>query len=143
MRRLLNGVLGLIMVIVISATGIFEIFVGVRTLVRLNKGEYLETTAKILKIETEQVPDDDAPGGYREDQIITVEYTVNGKKVVATLNENPSEFYEGQELTILYYVNDPTQNLLPGSNGATYMIVAGSVAIVVSVIIFLKNIGIF
>jgi len=139
MQRLLSGVLGIVMSIVFVAAGIFTLVMGIGHLQKLNAGKYVETQATITKIETIEVSDSDAPGGTREEYEVTVEYTVDGKKVVSQLRETPKEFYEGMELTVIYNIDKPTDVTLPGTTGAYIMMGMGVLAILVGVVMFLKR----
>ena len=139
MQKILSGVLGIVMALVFLAAGVFTIVMGVGHLQKLHAGKYVETQATITKIETIEVSDEDAPGGTREDYEITVEFTVDGKKVVSQLRETPKEFYEGMELTVLYNMDKPTDVTLPGTTGAYIMIGMGVVAILLSVVLILKR----
>lgn len=139
MQRLLSGVLGIVMSIVFVAAGIFTLVMGIGHLQKLNAGKYVETQATITKIETIEVSDSDAPGGTREEYEVTVEYTVDGKKVVSQLRETPKEFYEGMELTVIYNIDKPTDVTLPGTTGAYIMMGMGMLAILAGVVMFLKR----
>jgi len=139
MQRLLSGVLGIVMSIVFVAAGIFTLVMGIGHLQKLNAGKYVETQATITKIETIEVSDSDAPGGTREEYEVTVEYTVDGKKVVSQLRETPKEFYEGMELTVIYNIDKPTDVTLPGTTGAYIMMGMGVLAILAGVVMFLKR----
>ena len=139
MKRIVSGVVGIIMILVFLAAGIFVLVTGIDHLQKLHAGKYTETQATITKIETTEVSDSDAPGGIREDYEITVEYTVDGKKVVSLLRETPKEFYEGMELTVIYNIDNPTDVTLPGPTGAYIMIGMGVVAILISVVMFLRR----
>ena len=139
MKRIVSGVMGIVLALLFLAAGIFTLVTGISHLQKLNAGKFVETQATITKIETMEVSDDDAPGGIREDYEITVEYTVDGKKIVSQLRETPKEFYEGMELTVIYNMDKPTDVTLPGTTGAYIMIGMGAVAILISVVMFLRR----
>jgi len=140
MNKIVSGVVGIVMAIVFLAAGVFTLVTGIGHLQKLNAGKFVETQATITKIETMEVSDDDAPGGIREDYEITVEYTVDGKKVVSQLRETPKEFYEGMELTVIYNMDKPTDVTLPGTTGAYIMIGMGVVGIIVGLVLILNKI---
>ncbi len=139
MKKLLSGVVGIVLAVAFLAAGIFSIVTGVKQMNKIKSGKYVETQATITEIESYTVSDNDDLGGVHEEYTITVEYTVDGKKVVAQLNETPDEFYEGMELTVLYNVDKPTDNILPGSNGAYFLIGFGALAIIVSAVMIIKK----
>ena len=139
MNRILNLVLSILIGLVVFAVGIFNIVTGIKQIHKQKSGKYVETQAVITKIEMVEVSDDDAPGGYREEYELTAEYTAGGKKVVAVLNENPKDYYEGMELTICYNVDNPLDNILPGSKGGAIMIAVGVVSILIGAAVFIKN----
>ena len=140
MNKIVSGVVGIVMAIVFLAAGVFTLVTGIGHLQKLNAGKFVETQATITKIETMEVSDDDAPGGIREDYEITVEYTVDGKKIVSQLRETPKEFYEGMELTVIYNMDKPTDVTLPGTTGAYIMIGMGVVGIIVGLVLILNKI---
>ena len=139
MKKLLSGVVGIVFALIFLAAGVFCTVTGISQLKKLNEGKYVETQATITKVETITVSDSDAPGGTREEYEITVEYTLDGKKVVTLLNGTPKEFYEGMELTVLYNVDNPMDVTLPGTTGAIIMIAMGVVAALAGVVMFLKR----
>ena len=139
MKRLFSGVLGIVFALVFVAAGIFVIVMGVGRIQKMNSADYVETQATITKIETTEITDSDEPGGTRTEYEVTVEYTVDGKTVVAQLNETPKDFYEGMELTVRYNVNKPTDVILPGNGGAYIMIGLGVFASLAGVFMFLKS----
>ena len=140
MKKLMNGVLGIVFALVFLAAGVFCAVMGISQLKKLSDGKYVETQATITKVETVTVSDSDAPGGTREEYEITVEYTLDGKKVVTLLNNGtPKEFYEGMELTVLYNVDDPTDVVLPGATGYYIMIALGVVGVLAGVVMFLRR----
>ena len=140
MRNFLNGVGALIFALVFLAAGIFCIVLGANKISKLNSGNYTEIKSTITKVETIETADSDSENGVRVDHKITVEYTVDGTKYVSVLNENPDEFHEGMELTVLCNKDDPTDIILPGKGGAIILIVLGAVAILVSGAMVLKKI---
>lgn len=139
MKKMMTGIMGIVLAVVFLAVGIFVLVMGINHLQKLNAGKYVETQATITKIETDVVHDPDSPGGTREEYEITVEYTVDGKKYVSRLGETPKEFHEGMELTVLYNVDNPMDVTLPGTTGAIIMIAMGVVAALAGVVMFLKR----
>lgn len=139
MRRLLSGVGALVLAVIILAAGIFNITLGVRKIVKVNTGKFVETQAVITKIDTVEVADSDAPGGMREEYSITVEYDVDGVKYVSQLGEIPNEFHDGMELTVLYNIDKPSEVVLPGSGGAFIMIGLGVVGVLAGAVLILKK----
>ncbi len=139
MKKLLSGVVGIVFALIFLAAGVFCTVTGISQLKKLNEGKYVETQATITKVETITVSDSDAPGGTREEYEITVEYTLDGKKVVTLLNGTPKEFYEGMELTVLYNIDKPTDVILPGATGFYIMIGLGVVGILIGIVLILKR----
>ena len=139
MNRLLSGVGALVLAVIILASGVLNIVLGASRLVKMNTGKYVETQAVVTKIETVEVSDDDAPGGMREDYVLTVEYDVDGSKHVSQLGETPKTFHEGMELTVLYNIDKPSEVVLPGSGGAFIMIGLGVVGVLAGAVLILKK----
>ena len=139
MKRMVSGVMAIVMAIVFLAAGVLLIVLGVGRLQKTNSAKYVETQATITKVETNEIPDSDAAGGYRTEYEVTVEYTVDGKKVVTQLSETPKDFYEGMELAVRYNVDKPTDVILPGNGGAVIMLVLGVVGILGGVVMFVRN----
>ena len=133
----LNRLLSLIMSVVFIAVGIFVTFSGINRLVKLNAGQYAETQAVITRIESREVLDTET-GSREMEYDLTVEYSVDGKKYVSQLSENPREFHEGMELTVLYDVDHPDDVVLPGTAGAFIMIGMGIVAILAAAVLLFK-----
>jgi|GEM_PF-2485071 hypothetical protein len=139
MNRVLSGVLGLVLALVVLAAGGLNLVLGISHLHKLHTGQYAETQATITRIETVEVADSEATGGTRTEYEITVEYTLDGKKVVTQLGEIPKDFYEGMELTVLYNVDKPTDVTLPGTTGSYIMIGMGAVAVLLGVVMILRR----
>ena len=139
MKRALSGVLGIVMALIFLAVGIFVIVMGVQRLQKTSSADYVDTKATVTKIETNEIRDEDAAGGYRTEYVVTVEYTVDGKKVVTQLSETPKDFYEGMELDVRYNMNKPTDVILPGSGGAFIIIGMGVVALIAGAVMFLRR----
>ena len=133
-----SAIISLLIVVIILAAGIVNLVLGITRLNKLGSGRYKEVEATITNIETfiEHDSENDIDNERYE---ITVEYTVDGKKYVSQLGETPKEFHEGMQLTVLYDTEDPTDVVLPGKTGAYIMIGIGIVAILVSIIMFLKK----
>ena len=138
MKNFFKGVGALIFALIFLAAGVLCLMLGIKRLNDLSAGKYAEVQAKIVKIEAETVYDDDA---VREEYTITVEYTVDGVKYVSILGENPREFHEGMELTVLYRVDNPSEVVLPGKTGSYIMIGLGAVGIIIGIVLILKKIS--
>ena len=136
MKQGVNGITKILFGAVFVAAGVLLIILGINRLVKLNAGKYVETQAKITKIETTLVSDED---GSHEEHEITVEYQVDGKKFVSRLSENPREFYEGMELTVLYDVDKPTTVVLPGKASSFIMMALCFVGVICGLIFIIKN----
>lgn len=139
MNKLLTGIMGIVFAVVFIAAGVFCLITGINQMQKMKQGKYVETQATITQIETNEISDSDAPSGYRTEYDITVEYTLDGKKVVAQLNGTPKDFYEGMELTVLYNQDKPTDVVLPGNTGNYIMIGLGVVAILAGAFALLKR----
>ena len=139
MNKLLTGIMGIVFAVVFIAAGVFCLITGINQMQKMKQGKYVETQATITQIETNEISDSDAPSGYRTEYDITVEYTLDGKKVVAQLNGTPKDFYEGMELTVLYNQDKPTDVVLPGTTGNYIMIGLGVVAILAGAFALLKR----
>ncbi|MBQ9544937.1 MAG: DUF3592 domain-containing protein [Clostridia bacterium] len=139
MKNFFSGIGALVLALIFLAAGIFCIYLGADKINKTNSGKYVETKATITKIDKTETYDDDAPGNSRVDYAITVEYTVDGKTYVSQLKENPSEFSEGMELTVVYNVDDPNEVTLPGVGGAYIMIGLGVIGIIASGVLVLKR----
>lgn len=137
MNRLLNGVLSIVMIVVFLAAGIFMLVMGIGRFQAVSAGRFQETQATITRIDTRTETDPDGPDRTVYD--IMVEYEADGKKVVAQLEENPKDFYEGMELTVQYNMDKPTEVTLPGSGGAFFMIGFGIVAVLCSAVMVLQK----
>lgn len=127
MNRLINGVASIVMAVILLATGIFLLVMGIGRFQAISAGKFQETQATITQIETRRVPEQDRPDRIEYD--ITVEYEVDGKKVVSQLDTTPKEFHEGMELAVQYNMDNPTEVTLPGNGGAFIMMVMGVVAL--------------
>lgn len=136
MKQGVNGITKILFGAVFVAAGVLLIILGINRLVKLNAGKYVETQAKITKIETTLVSDED---GSHEEHEITVEYQVDGKKFVSRLSENPREFYEGMELTVLYDVDKPTTVVLPGKASSFIMMALGFVGVICGLMVIIKK----
>jgi len=130
MKRFLSGVGALIFSVIFIAAGVFCTITGIKHIVKLKNGGFNETEATITKIESYEVSDSDASGGYRTEYNITVEFTVDGKKFVTLLNDTPKEFHEGMTLKVVYDKNDPNEVYLPGNTGSFIMIGLGIIGII-------------
>ncbi len=136
MKQGVNGITKILFGAVFVAAGVLLIILGINRLVKMNAGKYVETQAKITKIETTLVSDED---GSHEEHEITVEYQVDGKKFVSCLSENPREFYEGMELTVLYDVDKPTTVVLPGKASSFIMMALGFVGVIGGLMVIIKK----
>lgn len=136
MKQGVNGITKILFGAVFVAAGVLLIILGINRLVKMNAGKYVETQAKITKIETTLVSDED---GSHEEYEITVEYQVDGKKFVSRLSENPREFYEGMELTVLYDVDKPTTVVLPGKASSFIMMALGFVGVICGLMVIIKK----
>lgn len=136
MKQGVNGITKILFGAVFVAAGVLLIILGINRLVKMNAGKYVETQAKITKIETTLVSDED---GSHEEHEITVEYQVDGKKFVSRLSENPREFYEGMELTVLYDVDKPTTVVLPGKASSFIMMALGFVGVICGLMVIIKK----
>ena len=136
MKQGVNGITKILFGAVFVAAGVLLIILGINRLVKLNAGKYVETQAKITKIETTFVSDED---GSHEEHEITVEYQVDGKKFVSRLSENPREFYEGMELTVLYDIDKPTTVVLPGKASSFIMMALGFVGVICGLMVIIKK----
>lgn len=139
MNRTLARVGSMAFSLIFIAVGIFILGLGVKRMVNLNAGKYIETQATITRIEASEAFDSDAPGGTRTEYDITVEYKINGRKYVSRLGEEPKDFYEGMELTVLYNVDDPTDVILPGQASSFIMMGMGVVGIAAGAVTFFKR----
>lgn len=113
--------------------GAFLLFMGGTRLLKMNSKDYVTTEATITNIREEVVHDSEH--GYRTNYFITVEYEVDGKKVVTVLSETPNSFYEGMNLTIKYNIKNPTDTILPGTGGAYIFLIMGGIAVVSAICI--------
>ena len=136
MKQGVNGITKILFGAVFVAAGVLLIILGINRLVKMNAGKYVVTQAKITKIETTLVSDED---GSHEEHEITVEYQVDGKKFVSRLSENPREFYEGMELTVLYDVDKPTTVVLPGKASSFIMMALGFVGVICGLMVIIKK----
>ena len=136
MNRIINRIVPLLMSLAFAVAGIFIIYQGVNRLGKLNAGRYTETQATITRIDTRTESDSD--GFEKTVYDLTVEYSLDGRKVVAQLRENPRDFYEGMELAVLYDVEDPTDVILPGTANAFIMIGVGAFAVLAGAVLFIK-----
>ena len=136
MNRIINRIVPLLMSLAFAVAGIFIIYQGVNRLGKLNAGRYTETQATITRIDTRTESDSD--GFEKTVYDLTVEYSLDGRKVVAQLRENPRDFYEGMELAVLYDVEDPTAVILPGTANAFIMIGVGAFAVLAGAVLFIK-----
>lgn len=136
MKQGVNGITKILFGAVFVVAGVLLIILGINRLVKMNAGKYVETQAKITKIETTLVSDED---GSHEEHEITVEYQVDGKKFVSRLSENPREFYEGMELTVLYDVDKPTTVVLPGKASSFIMMALGFVGVICGLMVIIKK----
>ncbi|MBQ9488678.1 MAG: hypothetical protein IJU80_01965, partial [Lachnospiraceae bacterium] len=59
---------------------------------------------------------------------------------VSHLGENPREFYEGMELTVLYEIEKPTEVILPGKTSSYIMIAMGAVAVICGGVVILRKV---
>lgn len=139
MKRILSGVGGIVLALIFVAAGVVCLIMGISRMQKMNAGKYVETKATIVKIETVSVADPDAPGGFRDEHTVTVEYTVDGKKYVSQMSETPDKMYEGMELNVLYNVDDPTEVILPGNTGTYIMIGLGAVGILAGLAVLFKK----
>lgn len=137
MNRLFARIGGVMFAVIFIVAGGLSLTMGVRRMVKLNTGKYVETQATITRIETTHYADSDT--GSRTDYDITVEYVIDGRKYVSQLGEQPSNFYEGMELTVLYNVDNPTDLILPGQMGSYIMIGLGIVGIAAGIAAFFKR----
>ena len=137
MNRLLNGVLSIVMAVILVGVGVFMLTMGVGRLRALNTGKFVETQATVTRIDTRTESDPDGPDRTVYD--LTVEYTVDGKKVVAQLEDNPKDFYEGMELTVQYNMDKPTEVTLPGKSSAYIMLGMGTVALLCAAVLVLQK----
>jgi hypothetical protein len=137
MNRMLGRIGGILFSIIFVAAGIFTLVMGVRRMMDLNAGKYIETQATITRIDSVETTDSDT--GTRTEYDITVEYNVNGRKYVSHLGEQPKKFYEGMTLTVLYNADRPTDVILPGQTASFIMIGMGIVGIVAGVAAFIKR----
>lgn len=137
MNRVLNGILSIVLAVVFVAVGIFLLVMGVGRLQAMNAGRFQETQATITRIDTRTETDPDGPDRTVYD--IMVEYEADGKKVVAQLDQNPRDFYEGMELTVQYNMDKPTEVTLPGRSSAYFSIGFGIVAILCGAFLVLQK----
>jgi hypothetical protein len=137
MKKGLSGITEILFGLVFVVAGIVVIYFGINRLMKLEAGKYAETQARITHIETTTVSDED---GIHEQHDITVEYQVDGKKYVSHLGENPREFYEGMELTVLYEIEKPTEVILPGKTSSYIMIAMGAVAVICGGVVILRKV---
>lgn len=137
MNRVLNGILSIVLAVVFVAVGIFLLVMGVGRLQAMNAGRFQETQATITRIDTRTETDPDGPDRTVYD--IMVEYEADGKKVVAQLDQNPRDFYEGMELTVQYNMDKPTEVTLPGKSSAYFSIGFGIVAILCGAFLVLQK----
>lgn len=137
MNRVLNGILSIVLAVVFVAVGIFLLVMGVGRLQAMNAGRFQETQATITRIDTRTETDPDGPDRTVYD--IMVEYEADGKKVVAQLDQNPRDFYEGMELTVQYNMDKPTEVTLPGKSSAYFSMGFGIVAILCGAFLVLQK----
>lgn len=126
MKKIVNGISIIVMIVVLLASGIFMLVTGIGRFQAISAGRFQETQATITRIDTHTETDSD---GSETVYDLTVEYTVDGKKVVSRLEQNPTDFYEGMELTVQYNMDKPTEVTLPGNGGAFIIIGMGVVAL--------------
>ena len=89
MKQGVNGITKILFGAVFVAAGVLLIILGINRLVKMNAGKYVETQAKITKIETTLVSDED---GSHEEHEITVEYQVDGKSLYHALVRTRASF---------------------------------------------------
>lgn len=100
--------------------------------------DYVETTATITKIEEIDLGTD-ADGDPEYDHKVYVKYTVDGKEYSGESDFYQSSYNEGDEITIFYNPDDPSQITGDSKGFGIYVIVVGIVLILGSVVMFIRG----
>ena len=135
--RIPQGVISIFITVIVLGASVFNLYLGIGRIIKINTGKYEETQAVITKIE--ESTSVDSEGMTTTDYTITVEYTVDGKRYVSQLGETPQKFHEGMELTVLYEIDNPLEVVLPGTTGAYIMIGIGVVGLVAAAVVALNS----
>ena len=120
----------LLMAVIFLGAGIFMIYLGIQN--SMQQKSFYDTDGVITKIY--RVDDNDKEYHYD----VFVKYTVNGKEYESLLGEYKNNFREGMELALKYDPADPVNVISAGPGMSIYLIVFGSVGIIIALILALK-----
>ena len=118
----------LISVLVLAAIGVLLIIVGIKN-TKSPTADYIETMATVTDVAIESVKDNN--GLTREQQVVYVDYEVDGVKFTHKTYTKSGTYKQGDEVTVLYNPENPSEYVSEPRQGYGAFIIALGVIFII------------